>query len=141
MKKVLLSIVAGLLITVNALAQTALPVMDCESGSKAIEVTNCWSFGSMSFTSTGVISGNWSVQSGQATNISSTNMWITTPWVKPKSGNITLKCKLSAANGTVRKVFIAYLPYDEVNGNAAKEGARVEFNNYNFATINQTINK
>ena len=31
MKKVLLSIVAGLFITANALAQTALPVMDFES--------------------------------------------------------------------------------------------------------------
>jgi LruC domain-containing protein len=67
-------------------------------------------------------------------------MWIKSPWVKLKSGNITLKCKLSAANGTVRKVHIAYLPYDAVNGNAVKEGTRVEFNNYTFATINQTIN-
>jgi LruC domain-containing protein len=67
-------------------------------------------------------------------------MWIRSPWVKLKSGNITLKCKLSAANGTVRKVHIAYLPYDAVNGNANKEGTRVEFNNYTFATINQTIN-
>jgi LruC domain-containing protein len=140
MKKVLLSIVAGLFITANALAQTALPVMNCESGDRAIEIANCWSFGSISFISANVISGNWSGQSGQATNISATNMWIKSPWVKLKSGNITLKCKLSAANGTVRKVHIAYLPYDAVNGNAIKEGTRVEFNNYTFATINQTIN-
>jgi LruC domain-containing protein len=140
MKKVLLSIVAGLFITANALAQTALPVMNCESGDRAIEIANCWSFGSISFISANVISGNWSGQSGQATNISATNMWIKSPWVKLKSGNITLKCKLSAANGTVRKVHIAYLPYDAVNGNANKEGTRVEFNNYTFATINQTIN-
>jgi len=140
MKKVLLSIVAGLFITANALAQTALPVMNCESGDRAIEIANCWSFGSISFISANVISGNWSGQSGQATNISATNMWIKSPWVKLKSGNITLKCKLSAANGTVRKVHIAYLPYDAVNGNAVKEGTRVEFNNYTFATINQTIN-
>lgn len=140
MKKVLLSIVAGLFITANALAQTALPVMDFESGDRAIEIANCWSFGSVSFISANVISGNWSGQSGQATNISATNMWIKSPWVKLKSGNITLKCKLSAANGTVRKVHIAYLPYDAVNGNAVKEGTRVEFNNYTFATINQTIN-
>jgi LruC domain-containing protein len=140
MKKVLLSIVAGLFITANALAQTALPVMDFESGDRAIEIANCWSFGSISFISANVISGNWSGQSGQATNISATNMWIKSPWVKLKSGNITLKCKLSAANGTVRKVHIAYLPYDAVNGNANKEGTRVEFNNYTFATINQTIN-
>jgi LruC domain-containing protein len=140
MKKVLLSIVAGLFITANALAQTALPVMNCESGDRAIEIANCWSFGSISFISANVISGNWSGQSGQATNISATNMWIKSPWVKLKSGNITLKCKLSATNGTVRKVHIAYLPYDAVNGNAIKEGTRVEFNNYTFATINQTIN-
>jgi LruC domain-containing protein len=140
MKKVLLSIVAGLFITANALAQTALPVMDFESGDRAIEIANCWSFGSISFISANVISGNWSGQSGQATNISATNMWIKSPWVKLKSGNITLKCKLSATNGTVRKVHIAYLPYDAVNGNAIKEGTRVEFNNYTFATINQTIN-
>ena len=140
MKKVLLSIVAGLFITANALAQTALPVMNCESGDRAIEIANCWSFGSISFISANVISGNWSGQSGQATNVSATNMWIKSPWVKLKSGNITLKCKLSAANGTVRKVHIAYLPYDAVNGNANKEGTRVEFNNYTFATINQTIN-
>jgi LruC domain-containing protein len=140
MKKVLLSIVASLFITANALAQTALPVMDFESGDRAIEIANCWSFGSVSFISANVISGNWSGQSGQATNISATNMWIKSPWVKLKSGNITLKCKLSAANGTVRKVHIAYLPYDAVNGNAVKEGTRVEFNNYTFATINQTIN-
>ena len=140
MKKVLLSIVAGLFITANALAQTALPVMDFESGDRAIEIANCWSFGSISFISANVISGNWSGQSGQATNISATNMWIKSPWVKLKSGNITLKCKLSATNGTVRKVHIAYLPYDAVNGNAVKEGTRVEFNNYTFATINQTIN-
>jgi LruC domain-containing protein len=140
MKKVLLSIVAGLFITANALAQTALPVMNCESGDRAIEIANCWSFGSISFISANVISGNWSGQSGQATNISATNMWIKSPWVKLKSGNITLKCKLSATNGTVRKVHIAYLPYDAVNGNAIKEGTRVEFNNYTFATIDQTIN-
>jgi hypothetical protein len=49
MKKLLLSIVTGLLLTANTQAQTALPVLNCESGDKKIESANCWGFGATAY--------------------------------------------------------------------------------------------
>ncbi len=154
MKKLLLSIVAGLFITANIHAQTALPILNCETSSSPInnggsrgatdrrnyDIANCWTFGGVSYTDIGAISNFYSAQSGQATSLLVTSFWIKSPWIKPGSGNITLKAKLTASNGTVRKVHIAYLPYDAVTGNSAKEGTRVEFNVYDFTTINTTVN-
>lgn len=129
-------------------------VLNCETSSSPInnggsrgasdrrnyDIANCWSFGGITYTELGAISNSYSAQSGQATSLLVTSFWIKSPWLKPGAGNITLKAKLAASNGTVRKVHIAYLPYDTVTGNSAKEGTRVEFNVYDFTTFNTTVN-
>jgi len=133
-------------------AQTV--VLDCQTSSSPInnsgsrgatdrrnyDIANCWSFGGIGYTDISAIAGGWSAQSGQATNLAVTTFWTKSPWLKPGSGNITVKAKLTASNGTIRRVHAAYLPYDPITGNVANEGTRVEFDVYNFTTFNTAVN-
>ncbi|MCG9880783.1 MAG: LruC domain-containing protein [Bacteroidia bacterium] len=151
MKKYLSALVIALSLG-QLSAQTV--VLDCQTSSSPInnsgsrgatdrrnyDIANCWTFGGIGYTDISAISGGWSAQSGQATNLSVTAFWAKSPWLKPGTGNITVKAKLTASNGTIRRVHVAYLPYDAVTGNSAREGTRVEFDVYNFTTFNSTVN-
>jgi len=118
--------------------------LDCEdfasspstSNNRNYDIANCWGFGGVTYTSSNKIDGNYSTQSGSATNLNPTSFWIKSPWIKPGSGNIKLKTKLNSGNGTSRFLRLAYIPYD---ANASyKEGTRVDFFTHTF-TISTSV--
>ena len=128
---------AAFLILANANAQL---ILNAESGNRNIDAANCWIFGGVSYTNSSMrISGAWSMQSGQATNSSVNAFWIRSPWVTNLSGDISLKVRLSAANGTTRGVVIGYLEYDPVNGNSQSEANYTQFYTYEWSAINTDI--
>ncbi len=137
MKKLLLSIVTGLLITANTHAQTALPILNAESGNRSLEQANCWSFGSASYTNaTGLpITGSWSILSNSPSNPSIGACWIKTPWIKPGSGNITLKYKnQSSTAGSIRRIILSYIPHNAADPGNIKEGTLVRFDSISYSS-------
>ncbi len=137
MKKLLLSIVSSLLFTAYLGAQTALPVLTAESGDRAVEQANCWAFGSASYTSNAaqLITGSYSILSNSPSNPSIGACWVKTPWIKPGSGNITLKYKNQAATaGSIRRIILSYIPYDAANPSVFKEGALVRFDSISYSS-------
>lgn len=134
MKKIItsLAIFSGLL--ANLKAQTALPILNMESGNRNTEQANCWSFNNVAYSNLEFrIAGFWSGRTPQLTNSSITNAYIKSPWVAIGSGNITLKTRLENASGTTRAVVFSYIPYDAGSSNANKEGTSTIFYTYNFA--------
>lgn len=127
----------GLLFSFNTKAQLTLT---CESGNRAVEQAACWAFGSNTYTnvSASLITGNYSCQSNQITNPAPTASWVKTPWMKIGSGNITLKAKLSAANGTTRGVVFSYVPYSPANP-PYYEGVPVVYDSTKWVTMNTNV--
>ena len=129
----------------NLKAQTALYTLDCEkftTGSSASTTNNiaydrgqCWGLGAFTYVNSATlkINGSYSAQSNQATNLSITSSWIKSPWIKPGSANITLVHKLSANNGTVRRIIASYIPYDANSSSAYKEGTLVRFDSISYS--------
>ena len=135
--KNLIKTLAAFLILSNGQAQL---ILNAESGNRNLDAANCWIFGGVSYTNSSMrINGSWSMQSGQATNSSVNAFWIRSPWVTNLSGDITLKVRLSAANGTTRAVVIGYLEYDPVNGNSQSEANYTQFYTYQWSAINTNI--
>jgi len=114
--------------------------LTCESGNRAIEQANCWAFGATTYINTSglVISGSFSTQSNQLTNPLPTASWVKTPWMKIGSGNITLKAKLSVANGTTRGVVFSYIPYNPLNP-PSFEGIPVPYDSLKWSAINTNL--
>jgi len=114
--------------------------LTCESGNRAIEQANCWSFGATSYINTAgvVITGNYSTQSNQLTNPAPTASWVKTPWMKMGSGNITLKAKLSIANGTTRGIVFSYIPYNPSNP-PSYEGLPVPYDSIKWTVMNTNL--
>jgi LruC domain-containing protein len=127
----------GLLISFNTKAQLTLT---CESGNRATEQAACWGFGSTGYISTAgsIIAGSYSAQSNQLTNPAPTASWVKTPWMKIGNGNISLKAKLSAANGTTRGVVFAYVPYNPANP-PYFEGVPVPYDSTKWTTMNTNL--
>lgn len=125
-----------ILLTNTALkAQTPLPVLNFESGNKNIEAGNCWAFGAFSYSNLEFrITGFWSGRSNQLTSSLTSSTWIKTPWIKPGSGNITLKSRLENSSGTSRGIVFTYIPFDAGLSSATKEGTGVVFSTYTFPT-------
>jgi LruC domain-containing protein len=135
MKKLLLSIVTGLLLTANTQAQTALPVLNCESGDRKIEQANCWGFGATAYSNLEFrIAGFWSIRTNQLTSSLTSASWVKTPWVKMGSGNITMKARLENDRGTSRGIIMTYIPYDASSASISKEGTETQFYTYAFPT-------
>ncbi len=135
MKKLLLSIVTGLLLTANTQAQTALPILNCESGDRKIEQANCWGFGATAYSNLEFrIAGFWSIRTNQLTSSLTSAAWVKTPWVKVGSGNITMKARLENASGTSRGIIMTYIPYDPITDTIYKEGKGTQFYTYAFPT-------
>lgn len=133
MKKILLLIaIAGLFLSTKSMAQVTL---DFESGNRSIEQGNCWVFGSVSYSNLEFrINGFWSGRTNQLSNPAITASWIKTPWLKPGSGNITLKARLENSSGLSRGIVLSYIPYDPNSNTSYKEGATTTFSTYNFPT-------
>jgi LruC domain-containing protein len=145
MKKVFLIIGFLTAILAKTEAQTMLPLLNAESGNRTIEQANCWGFGSISYTSAGsqIIGGSYSMRSNVPTSLDPNACWIKTPWIKPTSGNITMKIKFEATSAaTTRKIFLSYSPYDAAAG-VNKEGTYVRFDSIqyvpNLPTTSQSL--
>jgi LruC domain-containing protein len=108
--KIFVAIVLGI-INYNVNAQTV--STDCEnyrSGNTpstteniACDRANCWGFGAFGYTNTSgqIISGSYSARSNSMSSSDpKLSAWIKTPWLKPGSGNVTLKVKMENTGGT-----------------------------------------
>lgn len=102
--------------------------LNFESGNRAIEQANCWSFGALSYSNLAQrISGNWSGRTNQLTNLAMNACWLKTPWILPGSGEISMLVRLDNTTGTSRGIILSYLPYDPEAGTAHKEGQATSF--------------
>lgn len=114
-------------------------VLNCESGNRSIEQGACWAFGSVSYTNnSSVISGTWSTRSNQLTNPAPTACWVKTPWMKVGTGEITMKTRLEASNGTTRGIIASYVSYDP-NLPPYYEGTPVQFYSWSWPSLNTNI--
>lgn len=110
--KIFVSIIIGF-INYNTNAQTV--TLNCESAAPffirnttnniAFDRANCWGFGAFSYIrSTGSlpsIAGTFSAYSNSMSNPNANgSAWIKTPWLKPGSGNVTLKVRMEGTSGT-----------------------------------------
>jgi LruC domain-containing protein len=135
MKKLLFSSILTVLVIFTSKAQTALPILNMESGNRSLEQANCWAFGSVSYSNLEFrIAGFWSGRTNQLTNSAITACWIKSPWVLPTTGNITLKTRLENSSGTSRGIVVSYIPYDPNAVSIYKEGATTSFYTYTFPT-------
>lgn len=137
----------ALMLAAGIFGQAQTLTLSCEnfSGSpgttnnRNYDIANCWAFGGVTYSTSPKIDGNYSTISGSATNPSPTSFWIKTPWLKPGTGKVYLKTRLSAANGTTRMLTLAYMPYDPTSLSGSKEGTRVDFFTHNFTVSNTNI--
>ncbi len=107
--------------------------LNFESGDRAIESGNCWAFGAVSYSNLEFrINGFWSGRSNQLTSSLLTSCWIKTPWIKLKSGNLTMKARLENSNGNSRGIVFSYIPYDNNAVSSSKEGIPTAFSTYTF---------
>ncbi len=108
-------IAAFIFIVCLHLAAKAQPLatINAESGNRATDQANCWGFGTFNTSNLSVIAGSYSYR-GNATSADNIgNCWIKSPWCKfTTGGNITLKAKIDASNGTYRKLIFSYYTYD-----------------------------
>lgn len=111
-------------------------ILDCESGSHAIEKGNCWDFGAMNYVKAdeNVISGDYSAKSYPMTKMDIENSYLKTPWMKVNSGNITFQAKLDNNSGTSKEIILSYIRYD-INGHLG-EATPVHFYTYSYPKIN-----
>jgi LruC domain-containing protein len=134
MKKIIV-LITILSTTLVGFAQTPLAVLNAESGNRALEQANCWGFGAVTYSNLEFrINGFWSMRSNQLTSLLTTSCWIKSPWIKPSSGNITMKVRLENDRGTSRGVVLQYIPYDANAVSNYKEGSATAFYTYNWAT-------
>ncbi len=139
MKTKLLSILVFIVFTPGvALSQVTL---NAESGNRAIEVGNCWQFAGQTYTSltSEVLSGSFSLISGQMNSFSLTNSFIKTPWMKIGSGNITFIARIGNQPNTVaRGVRVSYIPYNSTSSSTGFEGTLTTFytRDFNVSDLN-----
>ncbi|GCD78045.1 hypothetical protein JCM31826_15270 [Thermaurantimonas aggregans] len=114
-------------------------VLNAESGNRNIDAANCWVFGGVTYTNASTrISGNWSMQTGQASTMSPTAFWIKSPWVRNLGSQLSIKLRLSAANGTTRGIYVSYIPVNKQN-TSNYEGSINPFYTYAWPSINTNI--
>ncbi len=134
MKKLILSIVIAAS-SFYSNAQSQLATLTAEGGDRKIEQANCWGFGATTYSNLEFrINGNWSLRSNALTSTSLTACWVKSPWIKPSSGNITMKVRLENDRGTTRGLVFQYIPFDENAVSSFKEGTATSFYTYNWAT-------
>ncbi|MBI1315426.1 LruC domain-containing protein [bacterium] len=103
-----------------------------ESGSRPIEVANCWSFRNVGLTNQAseIITGNYSSESFGAPG---TSIFIKTPWLIWNNGNVTLNARLRALGNDNQGLKVYFIPFDnnQPNGEGAATGLVYQFD---FAT-------
>ncbi len=116
----------------NTKAQT-LSTITAESGSRAADQANCWSFGTFSPSTTAVINGTYSYRGNAATSQSLGACWLQAPWCKfPSAGNITLKAKNDGGPGTWRRLVFSYYLYDATK--PFGQGDLIRFDSVTYGT-------
>jgi LruC domain-containing protein len=144
MKKILFSLLTVMGLASTSTAQTPLPVLTAESGNASVETANCWAFGSASYVNTAgqVITGTFSIRSNSPSNLSPTACWIKTPWIKPGTGNITLKYRnQSSTAGTIRRIILSYVSYDPNSLSGSKEANFTRFDSVSYSSPFPTTNQ
>jgi LruC domain-containing protein len=114
-------------------------ILDAESGNIGVDIGNCWRFTEVSYTSLAenIITGSFSLRSGQINSHSLTNTFLKTPWMKVGAGNITFKIKLSSGTAPqTRGVRVSYIPYNPSSPATGFEGAGVLFYSYEYENVN-----
>jgi LruC domain-containing protein len=110
-----LSAVSLLLINLSN-AQSPLPVLTAESGRQSADMTLCWSFRDIRYTTATAhtITGNWSLRSLTPSNIDPDACWVKSPWIMVNGNQISLKLKFEASGAaTIRRVIASYISYDQ----------------------------
>ncbi len=110
-------LVVCLLFVTSAAKSVTLPTvtLNFESGNKAVEISNCWTFSDVDYVNGSKMTGVWSgitnnVQSQEQAN---SNNWIKSPWIKPQAGIITFNAMLNGnLNNGARGIAVYYIPYD-----------------------------
>jgi len=103
------------------------------------DLNRCWMFSrNIIYTNISKITGSYSAVSTGILINSPGYAQICSPWIRLKPGSITLRSKLTACNGTVRKIQVYYTPYN--SNKSSDEGIDVLFNTYNWSSINTSVN-
>ncbi|MCK9312261.1 MAG: hypothetical protein M0P26_08290, partial [Bacteroidales bacterium] len=110
------------------------------SNNMAFDLSNCWSMtADIDYTTSSqgyVISGTYSIKTS---GFPITDSWVTSPWLQPKSGNITLKARLSSINLVAsREINFFYIPYETSASNS--EGAEQLIYTYKWSSISTDVN-
>ncbi len=107
--------------------------LNFESGNKAIEQGNCWVFNNFTYSNLEFrIAGFWSGRSDKLTSTSINFSYLKTPWMKPGSGNLTMKARLENDGGTTRGIAFSYITYDPNASASNKEGTVTTYHTYYF---------
>jgi len=133
--KIFSLVIMAILFPIAVIAQVTL---NAESGNIGVDAGNCWKFEGMSYISSAgdVISGTFSLRSGQINNHSITNTYLKTPWMKIGTGNITFKIKLSSGSAPQsRGIRVSYIPYNASSPTTSYEGTAVTFHSYDYANV------
>jgi LruC domain-containing protein len=126
--------------TVTLNCETAAPFyIRNTTNNRNYDIARCFGFGGVAYSQSPKISGNFSTYSGAASSMTMTSFWAKSPWLKPGTGNVYMKTKLSAVSSSARYITLAYIPYNAANPSSF-EGTRVDFYTYTFSTTtNNTI--
>ncbi|MBP7510445.1 MAG: LruC domain-containing protein [Bacteroidia bacterium] len=130
MKKIMI-LLGGLILMQFTLTAQQL-VLNGESNSQKEDMGNCWDFKGISYEEKS-ISGKISLAT-ELTTGAWKDLYIKSPWVKLKSGNITLKSRITAEGDKNKYIFIAYLPLEK-----EEEGELVEINKYDMPSTGKDV--
>jgi LruC domain-containing protein len=130
MKKILI-ILTGLFLSQLSVSAQQL-VLNGENYSQKEDAANCWQFNGISYTEK-AISGKLSLATDLTTGTWK-DLYIKSPWVRLKSGNITLKSRITAEGDKNKYIFVAYLPLVKED-----EGDLVEINKYDMPSSGKDV--
>lgn len=138
-KKIITLVLVVFASWVQAQSQADSLTLNFESGNRAVESGNCWGFGAMSYYTSSpsipAITGAWSGRSNSPTNLDPGACWIKSPWIIPRSGNITFNIRFETANATYtsRRIILSYIPVNTSNA-TTNEGALVRFDSITYTS-------
>lgn len=130
MKKIFI-LLAGLFLT--ELTSTAQQItLNGENNSQKEDYVNCWDFKGVSYIEK-AITGKISMATDLTTG-SWKDLYIKSPWVRLKAGNITLKSRITAEGDKNKYIFVAYIPYFKEG-----EGDLVELYKYDMPSTGKDV--